>query len=261
LTGTSIILISLLLGVTGLWVVSLLKKDASIIDRFWGLLFVYLSGVYAFIFGVSGWRALLILTLVSIWGARLSLHIHLRNRKHTEDIRYARMREEHGSSFWWYSYFSIFLLQGVLALLISAPLFSVFSRSSPSDFLWSDAIGIALWTTGFIFETLGDWQLKKFKSNPTNKGRLLTTGLWSLTRHPNYFGDACLWWGFYFFALSVNYGWVTLFGPLIMTLFLRFVSGVSLLEKDLKNSKPGYEEYIKQTPAFFPRVWTRKGNS
>lgn len=261
MTVTSNILISHLLVIAGMWLISLWKKDASIVDRFWGLLFVFLSFAYFIVFDEINWRTILILVLVTLWGVRLSLHIHLRNRGHSEDIRYRRMRDEHGASFWWYSFFSVFLLQGTLALLISAPLYAVFSATSPEYFIWSDALGLILWTIGFAFEAGSDWQLKRFKSKPENKGKLLTTGFWALTRHPNYFGDACLWWGFYFFATGVNFGWVSFIGPATMTIFLRYVSGVSLLEKDLKNSKPGYKNYIENTPAFFPRLWPQRSSS
>ncbi len=237
------------------WLISVIKKDASIVDRFWGLIFIFLSFIYLSSSNLTGWRVYVLFAMVTIWGGRLSLHIHLRNRGHREDIRYRRMRENVGESFWWQSLFRVFLLQGFLALLISAPLYCVFVLPSSIRFLWSDGLGVLLWTLGMVFEVGGDWQLKKFKSDPKNSGKLLTTGLWSLTRHPNYFGDACLWWGFFCFALSVPYGWLSAFGPIIMTLFLRYVSGVTLLEKDMKNTKPGYAEYVANTPAFFPRIF------
>jgi len=247
-----------LIFIIGIWIISVVKKDASIVDRFWGLLFVFLSSGFWIVSDQNHWRPTLLLILVVIWGVRLSTHIHLRNRGHAEDVRYRRMRDKHGSSFWWYSLFSVFFLQGLLALIISSPLIVVQMLPTSMSFLWSDAVGLSFWIIGFIFEAGGDWQLKRFKADPENKGQLLKTGLWSLTRHPNYFGDACLWWGFFFFAIGSAVGWLTIIGPITMTLFLRYVSGVSLLEKDLKKSKPGYEEYIKNTPAFFPRLWPRK---
>lgn len=240
---------------TGVWLLSLILKDASIVDRFWGLLFVFLSSVYTLQAEAVTWRAMLVLTLVAIWGVRLSLYIHFRNRGHGEDYRYVKMRKHHGSSFWWYSYLSVFMLQGLLAVIVSAPLYVLFTGSANTGFIWSDAIGLLLWTIGFIFEAFGDWQLTRFKQDPSNKGKLLTTGLWSLTRHPNYFGDACLWFGYFFFALSQPLGIYSLFGPVVMLLSLMYVTGAKLLEKRLKNSKPGYKEYIEKTPAFFPKIW------
>lgn len=258
MSSALIILVPHLIVIVAVWLISLWKKDASIVDRFWGLLFVSLSSTYLITSENINWRGTLVLFLVIVWGARLSLHIHLRNKGHSEDVRYRRMRDEHGDSFWWYSFFSVFLLQGALALAISAPLYFIFSTPSSGQVVWSDGFGLFLWVVGFSFEAGSDWQLKQFKSDPKNKGKLLTTGFWSLTRHPNYFGDATLWWGFYCFALSCDNGWLSFLGPVIMTFFLRYVSGVSLLEKDLKNSKPGYTEYVKDTPAFFPRLWPIK---
>ena len=244
-----------LVMMTSLWLLSLRTKDASIVDRFWGMGFVLVAWALSFEQSqVTPVKALLI-TCVSIWGIRLSLYIHLRNRGHGEDKRYVSMRHEHGARFWWYSYLSVFLLQGVIMLIVSAPV--VFVSSSPeaitlTTFTW---VGLLLWVVGFVFEAGGDWQLTKFKSRKENRGKLLNTGLWSLTRHPNYFGDALQWWGVGCFALSYGItGWLALFGPLLMTLFIRKVSGVDLLEKDLKNSKPGYAEYIASTPPFLPKM-------
>jgi steroid 5-alpha reductase family enzyme len=251
LLNSSFLLLSLMVGIWGL---SLWKRDASIVDRFWGLLFAFLSACYLIQSDEAYWRSALVMGLVLIWSVRLSTHIHLRNRGHEEDIRYQRMREEHGKSFWWYSFFSVFLLQGILALTISAPLYVIMTGSEGVGFTIFDGLGLIVWLVGFAFEAGGDWQLTKFKSKSENKGKLLTTGFWSLTRHPNYFGDACLWWGFYLFACSLPLGWVTFFGPLLMTLFIRYVSGVSLLEKDLSKTKPGYEDYVANTPAFFPKL-------
>lgn len=248
---------SYLAVIAGLWLVSVWKKDASIVDRFWGLLFIYLTCSFFFIFGEINWRKILLIFLVFVWGFRLSLYIHLRNRNHPEDVRYRRMRRKHGSIFWWYSFFSVFLLQASLALLISMPQFMIFSQFTSSSFIWSDFLGLILWTFGFVFEAGADWQLQRFKAIPENRGKLLTTGFWALTRHPNYFGDACVWWGFYCFALSADFGWMSILGPLVMTLFLRYVTGVSLLEKGLKKSKPGYEDYVMNTPAFVPRLWPK----
>ena len=252
------ILLAHLLFVTLLWIISLVRKDASIVDRFWGLFYVFL----AFLYLPGGddpvnWRTGLVLTLVTIWGFRLSVHIHLRNRHHGEDIRYQKMRLRHKKRFWWYSFFSVFIFQGLLSLVISAPLFFAISEESFEAFSLFDAAGLLFWLTGFIFEAGSDWQLKRFKNAPKHKGKLLTTGFWSLCRHPNYFGDACLWWGFYLFALNSEWGWVTVFSPVIMSYFLRYVSGVTLLEKDLIKTKPEYKSYILNTPAFIPNPFRR----
>jgi steroid 5-alpha reductase family enzyme len=164
------------------------------------------------------------------------------------------MRAEHGEKkFWWYSLFSVFWLQAALSLLVSLPLAWIAIAPGGNVFTIWDFIGLSLWGLGFFFEAVGDWQLREFKKNPENKGKLLTTGLWSLTRHPNYFGDATLWWGFFFFALPGPLGYLSVFGPLTMSLFIYHVSGVKLLEKDLIKRKPDYADYIRQTPAFVPK--------
>ena len=246
-------LASVLCLMVGAWLVSLKIQDVSIVDRLWGMNFVVLAGIYFFMAAEPNIRQCLVLMLVVLWGSRLSWHIHFRNSGHGEDYRYQAMRSKQGHRFWWYSLFSVFFLQGLLAWLIGAPLFWIFAARgaslAPTDFL-----GLLVWGFGFYFEVAGDRQLKRFKEIPLNRAKVLDQGLWSLTRHPNYFGDALQWWGLFGFALALSWGWVTFFGPLLMTLFLRYVSGVTLLEKTLKNSKPTYAAYCAKTPAFVPRV-------
>jgi steroid 5-alpha reductase family enzyme len=239
---------------TMLWGLSLKNRDASIVDRVWGLNFIALSLAYAYLTPEIYWRNLLVLTFVAIWGLRLSIHIHVRNRGKPEDVRYQDMRRRHGPAFWWQSLFRVFLLQGALSLIISAPILWVFYSEPDPNVYFVDALGILAWVVGFYFEAVGDLQLSRFKMSPTNKGKLLTTGLWSLSRHPNYFGDALQWWGLLFFALPFHGGYIAAIGPIIMTFFLRFVSGVTLLEGSLKVSKPGYENYTLETPAFIPKL-------
>ena len=189
---------------------------------------------------------------MTLWGVRLSAHIHFRNRGHGEDFRYQAMRRRNGPNFWWRSLFTIFYLQAGLAWIIGIPLLILGAHAGPTTMVWSDWLGALLFLLGFYFEAMGDHQLSQFKKNPDNKGQLLTTGLWSLTRHPNYFGDACAWWGIGLLTVASDYGWYGLLGPALMMFLLMKVSGVSLLEKSLKRNKPGYEQYIENTPAFFP---------
>jgi steroid 5-alpha reductase family enzyme len=171
------------------------------------------------------------------------------------------MRRKDPDKFWWKSYIRVFLLQGVLMLIICAPIVTLMASSTEGPSYWS-IMGFLLWAVGFFFEAVGDLQLKKFKQNPSNKGKLLTTGLWSLTRHPNYFGDACQWWGFGVFAFTIQpYGFLSFLGPIFMTLLIIKVSGVDLLEKSLATSKPGYREYVKNVPSFIPRFPFRKKTS
>lgn len=234
------------------WLLSLRMKDASIVDRLWGLNFILLAWIYYSQSDETYWRHLVVLLFLCIWGGRLSLHIHQRNRGHPEDYRYQAMRKNHGNSFWWYSLFSVFLLQGFLSFLISAPILWIFADSM-TLFSIVDLLAIFLWGVGFYFEAAGDRQLKKFKSDPNNKGKILDQGLWALTRHPNYFGDALMWWALFLLAVPVPSGWMSFFGPVIMSIFLRYISGVTLLEKSLSHTKPGYLEYVNKTPAFIPK--------
>jgi steroid 5-alpha reductase family enzyme len=233
-----------------LWLISLILKNASIVDIFWGIGFVIVAW-FAFSFS-QGYlpRKTLVCTLTTIWGLRLALHIGIRNWGKPEDFRYAKWREENGTRWWWFSFFQVFLLQGVLMWIISTPLIAAQTSGFPAILTPLDLIGASLWTLGLLFESIGDLQLVLFKRNPNNKGKLLTTGLWRYTRHPNYFGEAILWWGYYVIAIAAGYWW-TIFSPIIMTWLLLRVSGVAMLERTMK-LKPGYEEYIRNTNAFLP---------
>lgn len=236
-----------------LWLYSLAIKNSSIVDIFWGTGFVITFWATAWIGATTlSNRVLLLGVLVTLWGLRLSIYIFSRNHGKPEDFRYAKWREEAGAAWWWRSFLKVFLLQGVIMWIIAIPLIAA-QTSTPSPFKCecTNYAGAALWLVGFIFEAGGDWQLARFKKDPANKGKLLTTGLWSLTRHPNYFGDAAQWWGFWLLAFA-NGAWWTFFSPLIMTYLLMRVSGVALLERTLTKTKPGYEEYTARTSAFFP---------
>lgn len=248
LTGGAVILGCMVL----LWLLSLAIKDASIVDIFWGTGFVIAAWVYGW-FGDGFWaRKAIVLTCATLWGLRLSIYIMIRNVGHGEDYRYVKWREESGKNWWWFSFIKVFLLQGTLMWLISSPLMIAQAIPTPTTWTTLDIAGVILWCIGFFFEAVGDYQLMKFKKDPNNKGKLLTTGLWKYTRHPNYFGDATLWWGFYIIALAVPNGFMTLFAPVLMTFFIVKVSGVAMLERGLKKTKPGYEDYVARTNAFFP---------
>lgn len=236
---------------TALWLFSLALKNSSIVDIFWGMGFVITFWIDRFLIPAeTNGRILLLGGLVTVWGLRLSLHIFLRNHGQPEDFRYAKWREEAGASWWWRSFFKVFLLQGVILWIVVIPLIAAQTGSGTPLNIF-DFIGTGVWLIGFIFEAGGDWQLVRFKKDPAKKDKLLTTGLWSLTRHPNYFGDAAQWWGFYLIAFASG-AWWTFFSPLLMTLLLMKVSGVSMIERTLKESKPGYSEYIARTSSFFP---------
>jgi steroid 5-alpha reductase family enzyme len=237
---------------TLLWLVSLALKNSSIVDIFWGTGFVITTWM-AFLLTPDGYivRKWLISVLVTIWGLRLSLHILTRNWRKPEDFRYQVWRKEAGPTWWWRSFFKVFLIQGILLWIIATPLFAAQINARPDHLIWLDILAIPVWLIGFFFESMGDWQLARFKSDPANKGKLLNTGVWRYTRHPNYFGDATQWWAYYLIALAAA-GWWTVFSPIIMTLLLLRVSGVALLEKSLKEAKPGYKEYIETTSGFIP---------
>jgi len=237
---------------TLLWCISVAKKDAGIADIFWGAGFVILAGYYLIMTSPLEVRSLMVFCLAFVWGIRLSVHIFLRNRGKGEDYRYKQFRERYGKdSYWWISYFQVFMLQGLLMWLVSAPLLGAMANSRNSSLNLLDLAALLTWAIGFAFEAGGDYQLARFKSDPSNQGKLLTTGFWKYTRHPNYFGDAAAWWGFGLFAVaSGSYG--TPLGSVLMTLLLIKVSGVAMLERSLRDTKPGYGEYVRKTNAFIP---------
>jgi len=236
---------------TLLWLYSLRIKNSSIVDIFWGTGFVIINYVY-FALSAGGYfpRQMLLSTLVAIWGLRLSTYIFQRNFGKPEDFRYRKWREEAGGNWWWQSLFRVFLLQGVLLWIISVPLLAAEYSLLPDHLTIFDYLGVILWLVGFFFESVGDYQLSRFKSKSANRGKILDSGVWRYTRHPNYFGDAAQWWGYFLIAASAG-GWWTVFSPLLMTILLLRVSGVTLLEKTLTN-RPGYQEYIERTSAFIP---------
>ena len=235
-----------------LWLVSLALKNASIVDIFWGTGFVIITWV-AFLLTPQGYEArkILLCLLVTVWGLRLSLHILVRNWGKPEDFRYQAWRKEAGSAWWWRSFFKVFILQGVLLWAVATPLLAAQVSLQPERLTWLDYAAVLVWLVGFSFEAGGDLQLRRFLKNPANKGKVLQSGFWRYTRHPNYFGDAAQWWAYYLIALAAG-GWWTIFSPLLMTTLLMRVSGVTLLEKTLKEEKPGYKEYVETTSEFFP---------
>jgi steroid 5-alpha reductase family enzyme len=194
-------------------------------------------------------RGYLVLLLVFAWSIRLSVHIFRRNHGEPEDHRYQKIRERNSPNFELKSLYLVFGLQAVLAWVISLPLLAAAVPERPLGLL--DFAGAVVWLTGFLFESIGDYQLSRFRASPAGKGKVLDTGLWRYTRHPNYFGDFCVWWGFYLIAVSAGLWW-SVVSPLLMSLLLLRVSGVSLLEKDIAERRPKYAEYTARTNAFFP---------
>jgi len=244
-----IALAAILLFAFGGWLASLTRNDVSIVDSLWALFFLLAASAYVVLAPTTGPRAILLLVLVGIWALRLSGYLTWRNWGEPEDRRYQEIRTRNQPGFTWKSLYLVFALQGVLAWVIAAPLAAGISGSAPLNTL--DGIGLSLWLFGFGFEAVGDWQLARFKSDPANRGQVMDHGLWRYTRHPNYFGEACLWWGYYLIALAAG-GWWTLFAPLLMSVLLIRVSGVALLEKDMSERRPAYRNYVARTNAFLP---------
>jgi steroid 5-alpha reductase family enzyme len=242
----------IMIMMTLLWVISVILNNVSIVDLFWGLGFVLTAGFYFLKTNGAESRKIILIILVAIWGLRLSVYLAWRNIGKGEDFRYQQFRKNYGEKrYWWISYFQTFLLQGILMWLISAPLLGAQYYRQNNSLGILDIIGILFWITGFFFETAGDLQLAHFKADPGNKGKVMDKGLWRYTRHPNYFGDSAVWWGFGFLCLASG-SYFPVSGSLLMTALIIKVSGVALLEKSLKEQKPQYREYVGKTSAFIP---------
>ncbi len=242
----------ILILVTLLWIWSVFIKNVSIVDIFWGVGFVVVNTFYVFMSGELNARKIVILTLVCIWGFRLAIYLAIRNIGKGEDFRYQEFRQNYGPKrYWWFSYFQTFLLQGILIMIISLPLLGINYNNSNGNLQILDYLGIIIWIIGFTFETVGDFQLSNFKRDSKNKGKILHTGLWKYTRHPNYFGDSAVWWAYGIFSIAAGSYWQAI-GAVIMTLLILKISGVSLLEKTLKETKPQYKEYIQKASSFIP---------
>lgn len=231
------------------WLVSLIKKDVGIVDSLWSLFFLLAAIVFAIDAQPLSPRGWLVLALVAAWSLRLSIYITARNWGKAEDYRYQKIRKNNEPGFGFKSIYIVFGLQGLLAWVIALPLLPAVSSSS--DLNWIDLVAGMLWFTGFVFEAGGDYQLARFKRRADSSGRVLDTGLWRYTRHPNYFGDFCIWWAFYLFAVAAG-GWWSIVSPLLMSFLLLKVSGVAMLEKTIANRRPEYTEYVRRTNAFFP---------
>ena len=244
-------LILILFVYMSLWfVVSLIKKRNDVADVAWGLGFVLMTWTSYFLSGDPGIRGLLVGILVSIWGLRLAWHIYRRNKGKAEDYRYLAWRKEWGKWFYPRTYAQVYLLQGMFLFLIVMPVLLV-NKSMGTALGILDLFGVALWVFGFCFESVGDAQLARFIKNPENKGKLLQSGLWAYTRHPNYFGEVTQWWGLWIVALSVPNGWFGIIGPITITFLILKVSGIPMLEKKMTEN-PEFTEYKRRVSIFFP---------
>jgi steroid 5-alpha reductase family enzyme len=230
------------------WIVSVIKRDVSIVDSVWSLMILAAALAY-FLRAEPGLRSSFILTLAVIWALRLALHITWRNWGEPEDRRYQAIRRRYEPHFALKSLGIIFVFQAILAWLVSMPLWA--AVPVPPGFSLFDVAAVALWGIGMGFETVADWQLARFKADPSNRGKVMDRGLWRYTRHPNYFGECLVWWGFFLFAVPTG-AWWTVISPLLMTWLLLKVSGITLLEASIVTRRPAYREYIAATNAFIP---------
>lgn len=231
------------------WLYSVVRRDVSIVDSLWSLMILAALASYLLLNGPPTVRGTLVLALVAIWAVRLSVHITVRNHGQPEDRRYQAIRANNQPHFWLRSLYIVFGLQAFLAWLIALP--AVAAASSTEALGWLDLAGIALWCVGMYFEVVGDWQLMQFQRTRGSKDAVLDHGLWRYTRHPNYFGEALLWWGIYLLAVAAG-AWWTVVAPILMTFLLLRVSGVALLEKDIVERRPAYRAYVERTSAFVP---------
>ena len=236
-----------------MWVISVVLTNASIVDIVWGLGFVLVAWAVRLTTDQGDdARQWLLVAMTTAWGLRLAVHLFIRNHGHGEDYRYRAMRKHYGPRFGVISLYSVFGLQGLLMFVVSLPV--QLGQADPTPGLGVvAAVGVALWAIGMFFESVGDAQLARFKANPDNAGRVMNQGLWRYTRHPNYFGDACVWWGIGIVAAETGAGAWGLIGSAVMTFLLRRVSGVTMLEKTIGRRRAGYDEYIRTTSPFIPR--------
>ena len=245
--------LAILVIVVATWIVSLVLTDASIIDIVWGAGFVAVAVVSAVVGDGDGQRSTLLIVLVGIWGIRLAAYLWWRNHGSGEDPRYQAMRRRAGDSFATRSLVTVFLLQGVLMWMVSLPIQLAMTPTEPEGVGALAVAGVVLWGIGIFFEVVGDAQLARFRADPHNAGQVMDKGLWRYTRHPNYFGDFCVWWGIFLVAAETTDARFGVIGPIVMTVLLVRVSGVALLERSITKRRPGYEEYAATTSSFFPR--------
>lgn len=231
------------------WLASLPRRNLGFVDALWPLLFLAMTTSYIADAPAVNERAYLLLFMVTVWAVRLSLFVTLRGWRQREDRHYQALRAGNAPGFWLKSLYLIFGAQAIVAWIVSLPLLGATLGGSPLGAL--DFAAVALWLLGFGFQAIGDQQLARFRADPANSRGVLETGLWRFTRHPNYFGEACIWWAYYLFAAAAG-AWWTIVGPILMTFLLLRVSGVALVERDIADRRPAYGDYSRQTNAFLP---------
>lgn len=230
------------------WIVATARHNAGLVDIFWPLFFIAAAAT-AFVMAPPSGRGEVVMALAVIWGVRLATYLAMRNWSAPEDRRYRAIRARNEPGFAWKSLYLVFALQAGLAWLVAAPL--AVAIHAAGELAMLGHAGALLVVFGIAFETLADAQLAAFKADPANERKVLDRGLWRYTRHPNYFGEFCVWWGFFGIAVDAGGAW-TVFSPLLMSVLLLKVSGVTLLERDIGERRPGYREYVATTNAFFP---------
>lgn len=236
-----------------LWLISLRTRDVSIVDIFWGLGVAGVVDIAAWTGMAGGQRTAAVLFLVNLWGIRLAAHIWARhsNVQGGEDHRYAAMRQKFARKWWWMSFFQVFLLQAILIWFVPAPLVAAVLYSNV-PLAWLDYAGLGIAGVALLFEALADFQLAAFRADPASKGKVMDRGLWGWSRHPNYFGEALMWWGYFAVGFSASHQWWLILSPLLMTFLLLQVSGVTLMEEGIDKRRPSYADYKRRVSAFVP---------
>jgi steroid 5-alpha reductase family enzyme len=244
LVALAVVLVTFAIGVT--------RKLHRVIDIAWGLGFAAIAIASVVLSAGHGsvWNRVLPTALTVVWGVRLATHIFLRGRGHGEDPRYATLLSRASGNPNWYALRMVYLLQAAILWFVSIPVQVVQYQKDTA--VWALVLGSVVWAIGFVFESVGDYQLARFRNDPSSRGRVLDTGLWRYTRHPNYFGDATVWWGLWLLGIGSWTGLVTVLSPLLMTYFLAGKTGKPLLEKDITSRRPGYADYVRRTSGFFP---------
>ncbi len=244
----SVVLVFLYMNLV--FIIAVYKKNNSIVDIAWGIGFILIALFNFFYAGRYTATQVLVTLLIALWGIRLSHYIYCRNKHKPEDFRYANWRKKWGKHWVIRSYFEVFMTQGLFMLIVVSPVFLL--HLDPGFRLGTlQVVGTALWMLGFLFQSIGDLQMSRFKSDPAHKGKIITTGLWKYTRHPNYFGEVCMWWGIFVIVINIPYGWWAIISPLTITILLLFVSGIPLLEKKYKHN-PEFQNYARRTSIFLP---------
>ena len=250
--------LTILIYMTVFFIIALIIKNNSIVDIGWGFGFVAVTLILTAYTWPASSRDIIVLLVILLWGIRLSVFIYLRNRGKEEDFRYAAWRKQWGKNAAWMAFFKVFMLQGIVMWIVLLPVIINFSGSAKNIGI-TETAGLIIFLAGFLTETISDYQLARFKNDPENKGKIITTGLWRYSRHPNYFGEALLWWGIFIITVNTGFGWAGILSPVIMSLLLRFGSGVPMLEEKYRK-REDFISYAEKTPVFIPFIG-RKGLS